>query len=212
MNTPVGILAFGSLITKPDREIEEALVGRKKGVLTPFRVEFARSSLKRRGAPTLVPVSKGGAPVLAQILILNVSEQEAMDRLWRRETNRVGKGGHYRHSDHPGPDTLIIDRHENFEGIPTVFSARFAATIKPLTAENLAELAIESARLKRGGRDGISYLMDAKANGIVTPLSEPYEREILRQTETRNLSEALRKVQSTRDRRSAVRSGYKRRV
>ena len=57
----------------------------------------------------------------------------------------------------------------------------------PLTAEHLAELAIESARRERGDRDGISYLMMMKQNGIATPLSEPYEQEILRRTETHNL-------------------------
>jgi hypothetical protein len=177
-----------------DWEIEEAIMGRKTDVLTPFRVEFARSSVKRGGAPTLVPVSEGGSPVRGQILVLNVSEQEAKDRLWRREINKVGYGGHYQHSDNPGPNTLIIDRHDNFECVPIVFSARFPATITPLTAEHLAELAIESARRERSGRDGISYLIDAIANGIVTPLSEPYEREILRRTDTPNLAEALRKI------------------
>jgi hypothetical protein len=129
-------------------------------------------------------------------LILNVSKQEAMDRLWRREIDKVGQGGHYRHNDHPGPNILIIDRHANFEGVSTVFSARLPATITPLTAEHLAELAIESAYKERSGRDGISYLIDTKANGTVTPLSGPYEREILRRAGTRNLPDALRKVRS----------------
>jgi hypothetical protein len=39
-----------------------------------------------------------------------------------------------------GPDTFIIDRHENLEGVVVVFSARFQATISPLTAEHLAGL------------------------------------------------------------------------
>jgi cation transport regulator ChaC len=103
----VGILAYGSLINKPDWEIEEAIVGRKTGVLTPFSVEFARESVKRSGAPTLVPVTVGGARVKAHILMLNISEQEAKDRLWRREINKVGQGGHYRHSTNPGPNTLL---------------------------------------------------------------------------------------------------------
>ena len=115
-------------------------------------------------------------------MMLNVSEQEAMDRLWRREIDKIGHGEHYHHSDYPGPNIFVIDRHQNFEGIRTVFSARFAATIIPLTTEHLAELAIESARQERTGRDGISYLIDANANGIVTPLSEPYERDILPRT------------------------------
>lgn len=85
MESSVGILAFGSLIANPGWEIEEAIVGRKTGVLTPFSVEFARESGKHSGAPTLVPVTVGGSPVKAHILMLNISEQDAKDRLWRRD-------------------------------------------------------------------------------------------------------------------------------
>lgn len=59
-----------------DWEIEGTIVDRKSGVMTPFAVEFARKSIKRGGAPTLVPVADGGSPVLAQILILSISEQD----------------------------------------------------------------------------------------------------------------------------------------
>jgi hypothetical protein len=190
----VGILAFGSLIDNPGAEIEAALVGRKLNVRTPFGVEFARSSNKRGGAPTLVPVEQGGAPVSGQILLMNVSEQEAKDRLWRREINRVGQGGHYTHHANPGLNTLIIDRYENYEQVSVVLAARFNATIVPLTAARLADLAIESARLERTGRDGIAYLIDAKRNGILTPLSEAYEQEILRRLEVVDLNQALRKI------------------
>ena len=103
MNPSIGILAFGSLIDNPGAEIEAALIGRKLNVRTPFAVEFARSSTSRKGAPTLVPVQQGGRSVLAQILLVNVPEQEAKDRLWRRETDRIGQGGHYAHSANPGP-------------------------------------------------------------------------------------------------------------
>ncbi|MGA8695819.1 MAG: hypothetical protein WB689_18640, partial [Xanthobacteraceae bacterium] len=192
----IGILAFGSLIDNPGEEIEAALVGRKLNVRTPFSVEFARSSIKRRGAPTLAPVQQGGGPVLAQILLVNVPEQEAKDRLWRRETNRIGQGGHYADPANPGPNTLVIDRYENFEAVEVVLAARFAATIVPLTAARLAELAIESARLERTGRDGITYLMDVKRNGITTRLSDAYEREILRRTQAQDLGEALQKIQA----------------
>jgi hypothetical protein len=51
MKASVGILAYGSLIDNPGREIEAALVGRKPNVRTPFGVEFGRSSIKRGGAP-----------------------------------------------------------------------------------------------------------------------------------------------------------------
>ena len=63
-----------------------------------------------------------------------------------------------------------------------------------LTAERLAELAIESARTERAGRAGITYLMDAKCNGIATPLSAAYEQEILRRTRTGDLAEALKSI------------------
>jgi hypothetical protein len=116
MEASLGILAFGSLIDSPGAEIEAALVGRKLQIRTPFGVEFARSSTKRGGAPTLVPLEQGGAPVLAQILLVNVSEQEAKDRLWRREINRVGQGGDYTGHSNPGANTLIIDRYENSKG------------------------------------------------------------------------------------------------
>jgi hypothetical protein len=107
---------------------------------------------------------------------VDLPEQEAKDRLWRRETDRVGKGGHYLEERSPGgSDTLIIDRYENVVDIAVVLAARFPANIAPLDAEVLATLAIESARQLDNGRDGISYLLDAKRNGIVTPLSAPYE-------------------------------------
>jgi hypothetical protein len=61
-------------------------------------------------------------------------------------------------------------------------------------AARLAELAIKSAHSQRPGRDGISYLIAAKRNGIVTPLSGAYEQEILRRTAARDLDEALRKA------------------
>jgi hypothetical protein len=58
----------------------------------------------------------------------------------------------------------------------------------------LARLAIESARQLDNGRDGISYLLRAKRNGIVTPLSGPYEQEILRGTQSSTLEDALKKI------------------
>jgi hypothetical protein len=196
MLQPIGILAFGSLIDNPGAEIEAVLVGRKTGVLTPFSVEFARKSTKRGGAPTLVPVESGGCPVKAQILLLDVIEQEAKDRLWRREIDKVGKGGHYVYRANPGPNTLIIDRYENLGGIAVVLAARFAVTIAPLTAEHLTDLAIASVASAQAGRDGITYLIDAKRNGIMTPLSSAYPKEILRRTETADLHEALVKLRS----------------
>ena len=194
MTPPLGILAFGSLIDRPGWEIEQAIIARKTGILTPFGIEFARTSRTRGGAPTLVPVDSGGGKVLAHILVVDLPEREAQDRLWRRETNRIGQGGHYVRPRNPGLDTLIIDRYENLAGVSVVLAARFPANITPLNAEVLANLAIKSAHELDDGRDGISYLLDAKRNGIVTPLSGPYEREILRRMKTASLEDALKKI------------------
>jgi hypothetical protein len=194
MTEKLGILAFGSLIDRPGWEIEEAIVARKSGIRAPFGIEFARTSRTRAGAPTLVPVDSGGGQVLAHILVVDLSEREAQDRLWRRETNRIGQGGQYIGRRNPGLDTLIIDRYDNLAGVAIVLAARFPANITPLNHEVLATLAIKSAQELDNGRDGISYLLDAKRNGIVTPLSSPYEHEILRRMKTTSLEDSLKKI------------------
>ena len=67
--TNVGILAYGSIVECPGDELEGA-VTRRLEVVTPFAVEFARSSRTRDSAPTLVPVSQGGGRVPALLLVL----------------------------------------------------------------------------------------------------------------------------------------------
>src|SRR5262245_2721976 len=66
----VGILAYGSLIEDPGQEIAAAKARIEPNVETPFKVEFARTSSTRAGAPTLVPVMTGGGHVPAQIIVL----------------------------------------------------------------------------------------------------------------------------------------------
>jgi len=184
----IGILAFGSLIDDPREQIEavEVKAERKRGVSTPFKVEFARSSATREGAPTLVPFETG-AVVAAEIIVVETSEQHAKDILWRRETGN--ETGHYRPRANPSINTLIIDTYA-LAGMPVVLAARFQPNIQNPTGALLARLAIASAKKLRDGKDGISYLMDAKRNGIVTPLSSGYEAEILRLTGADSLEAA----------------------
>jgi hypothetical protein len=87
-----GILAFGSLLDDPGGELRAHVVRRIESVETPFAVEFARSSRTRDGAPTLVPVPDGGAPVRAAVLVLDdaVDEDLARNLLYRRETRQLG--------------------------------------------------------------------------------------------------------------------------
>ena len=67
-------------------------------------------------------------------------------------------------------------------------------TIEEPTAEDLARHAIQSVKTADVGKDGISYLMSNLAAGVKTPLTSAYEVEILRQTQTESLDEALIKV------------------
>jgi len=71
-----------------------------------------------------------------------------------------------------------------------IFYARIPPNIDKPT-QRLAELAIESASKAKEGRDGISYLINAKCCGIMTLLFLEYEKEIFRQTGTKSLVEAL---------------------
>ena len=191
----VGILAYGSLIPNPGAEIGAVTVGRITGVETPFRVEFSRRSRVRDGAPTLVPVDRGGGKGSGVVIVLreSVTETAVRDMLYRRERNRVGSGDVYAYVDETNIDSAFLGRLDHFAGLRVVFHAALRANIEEPTPEMLARLAIDSAAAPSGAvaRDGISYLMAAKQSGIVTPLMADYEREILRQTGGRSLEKAL---------------------
>ena len=197
--TSIGILAYGSLIDDLGCEIEAVISRKLEGVQTPFRVEFARSSSKRGGAPTLVPVEQGGEHVKAVIMILQeqVSIDEAKDMLWRRETNQVCSSKSYKHSPNPGPNTVCIKELKQFHGIRIVLYTSIQPNIDEPTPRKLARLAIDSVgKTQRGQkRDGINYLINAKSNGITTPLTQEYEEEIKKQTGAKSLEEALEKLQ-----------------
>lgn len=194
----IGILGYGSLISDPGTEITNAYIDIIEDVMTPFHVEFARSSNGRGGAPTLVPVLDGGAQVKGQLFVMDLPEQEAADILYRRETNRVGEGRTYKRPKNIKDSDVLIERLTNFAGLDVVLYTKIAATIDPLTPNRLSDLAIESVDETKTdlGRDGITYLIDAKRHGIVTALSPAYEAEILRKTECECLDDALVKLQN----------------
>jgi hypothetical protein len=185
----VGILAFGSILDRPGEELGPATASRMNGVKTPFAVEFARSSRTRDGAPTLVPVDAGGAPIDASVLVLDrsISDEQARDMLYRRESGQVGEPTTYRRA----PATWIRELRD-FAGVDVCLYTALRPNIAPLTAARLAELAIQSAKAPSGRerRDGISYLQEQKRRGIKTPLMRLYEAEILRRTGARDLDHA----------------------
>ena len=132
---------------------------------------------------------------IAQILVLdrNISEQEAVDMLWRRETHQVGSGKKYERPDILRKNTILVERLVNFHSVAVVLYTKIDSNIKSLTPRKLAFIAIKSAKseLVFEGCDGVSYLIDAKNRGILTPLMPAYENEILREVGARNLQEAL---------------------
>jgi hypothetical protein len=195
----IGVLAYGSLIDDPGEELGVAIMSTIPEIRTPFPVEYARSSRSRGGAPTLVPVSTGGAEVKAVIHVLKdgISIEDAMNLVWRRETGKFDAHHRYRPST-AGPDKVQIRMLSAFHGVKTVLYTHIDANISKLTAESLARRAIASARDQtvKSGRDGISYLINAERHEILTPLTRDYKREILRLTESPDLPSALIRVRS----------------
>jgi hypothetical protein len=192
----LGILAFGSLVSDPGFELEKLIKFRLK-TLTPFPVEFGRYSKTRGGAPTLVK-HDAGAPVAAEILVLEdvVSFEEARDMLWRRERRREGSGEKYKEGT--SADSVLVREERNSPMVGSLLYTDFNLQGKELSpsAAKLAAQAVDSVKKAKIDEDGISYLRNAMAAGIRTPLTEAYQEAILEQTGARSLNEALRKVKS----------------
>lgn len=180
----IGILAYGSLINDPGEEIRELIINRIE-CITPFRVEFARSSKTRSGAPTLIPY-EDGEYINAQILVLNSNDVEYIKTLlWRRETHQITKKV-YKESNKESINKVKIIMLHDFKGIETVLYTSISSNID-VDIDILSTLAIKSI-------DGIKYLMDVKLNGIRTKLSSDYEKMILEKTNTNSLLEAFNKL------------------
>lgn len=147
----VGILAYGSLIEEPGKEIEPRIIRRINDIETPFPIEFARSSKSRGGAPTLIPI-ENGAQVIAVILVLeqSVSVSDAKDLIWRRETRNEDTNEKYSPPSNPGPNHVMVEEISSLGGIDNVLYTKIGSNIKLLTPEHLADLAICSARGKAG--------------------------------------------------------------
>ena len=198
--TRIAILAYGSLIEDPGRELQPLICEKIKDVETPFSIEFARSSSSRGGGPTLIPVVVGGAPVKGVLLVLDarVDRARAEDLLWRRETRNVSSEKHYCRPKMPNLNNVLVECVEDLAGIRTVLYTKIGGNIKKLTPEYLADLAVRSVRGGAGAKktDGISYLASVIRQGIKTPLLPDYEAAILRTTGASNLEEAHKMIRS----------------
>ena len=194
----IAILAFGSLIEDPGKELKPRIRERIDGIKTPFSIEFARSSRSRDGGPTLVPVSCGGSPVNAVLLALDpaIGLAEAKDLLWRRETRKESSGKPYVRPPDPGDDDVLVECLKDIHSFDVVLYTKIGPNIEVVTSDSLAELAIRSARRNAGAtrNDGISYLASVLRQGITTPLTPGYEAAILQKTGAGDLDEAHAKI------------------
>lgn len=144
---------------------------------------------------TLVP-HQNGSPVAAEILVLedDVTVQEAVDMLWRRETRKTGSGETYREG--ASPNSVLVRQWNDDPCVTTVLYTDFnaAGKISAPIASELAEHAIGSVETAKEGKDGITYLIEAIRSGIQTPLTSAYRSEILNRINAGSLEEALRKA------------------
>lgn len=192
----VGIFAYGSLIEDRGPELEEAITEWRHNIIGPFGIEFARTSITRGGGPTLVPYENGGPRPLGKVMVLNLTEQEAANRLWWRETRKIGTGEIYRAAKNITMNTVVVERLENFGGVDVCLYTSIASNIEDLTPQNLARLAIASVPKSAPNMDGVSYLLSAKTQKIRTALSDDYEAEILVQVGVETLVDAIKSLRA----------------
>jgi hypothetical protein len=192
----LSILGFGSLIYDPGPEIQEASLAVRPTV-SPFPVEYARQSIKRKGAPTLVRCADGGQ-VIGVLFVMRdeITEAEASTRLWRRETGKIGTGQVYTRPPVPLPTSFLVEHVQ--EGDDRILYSDFIDESKLTTPTGaaLTDMAIASVKDADPGMDGISYLMGAIEAGIVTPLTPEYVQAILHKTGEDSLEAALAKVKT----------------
>ena len=114
------------------------------------------------------------------ILVVNVSLQEAKNRLYRRECNEIGSKLIYAEPPKVGPNTVFIKTLTDLAGSDGPIYA-YRREYRAADSRGARCSSDQSARSRDDDRDGITYLINALKHGIRTTLSETYAAEILRQ-------------------------------
>lgn len=183
--SPVGnnlaIYGYGSLLVDAGPDLQPLIVERVPHP-SPRPVEYARLSRSRGNAPAVAFADVGGI-VTGQILVLDLPDTpETRDKvshsLWLRE----------------GRPPKAAIRTMSAGGFDTVFYVDLEPTIPNPTPKLLADFAIASvAKCVEAGTpqfNGLRYLRENLAIGVVTPLSRAYEEAILAKVRAKDLSEA----------------------
>jgi hypothetical protein len=114
--------------------------------------------------------------------------------LWRRETRKIGSNESY--VEGTAANSVLVREFHDDPCVSTVLYTDFtsAGKLEHPEAEDLARRAIQSVGDAEDGKDGITYLMGALAAGVETPLTQGYRDQVLEQTDTMSLQDALAKV------------------
>ena len=182
----IGVFGYGSLLTDPGKDIGDHEIARITQ-LSPWRIEYARCSRGRSGAPTLVIHDKG-QPVAGAILVLDLrSDPKGEKLLLVREWVRK------RECEPPLERIKVMA----LAGLSNVVYVDLSSNIPDdkLNADYLAGLAIKSV-VPEPERNGIRYLADNIARNIDTPLTDAYRAAILRLTGAKDLAEAEQKAKT----------------
>lgn len=137
---------------------------------------------------------RDGASVDAIILVVQLTVEEATHRLYRREIHNFDQARRYVEPAATAKNGVRVRALKDFQGVGTVLYTDIGVNIDRPSAIELARLAIKSVRTAKEekiGDNGITYLRNALANGIRTPLSDDYQRKLLELTGTSNLRDAL---------------------
>lgn len=197
----IGILAFGSLIDNPGKEIQNLEITRIK-CKTPFKVEFARISSSRNNAPTLIPILDNSKGKITDAVIIVINDKTdlrtAKSILWRRERHKIDEKHDYKEPKNPTSKNVLVKELNNFYGVEKVLYTCFLPQeeYNILTPEKLADFAINSILSEAGEKqkDGIRYLASIKNFGIETEYSAKYEEFLLMKTGSNSLYEAIKKM------------------
>ncbi|MGE5529654.1 MAG: hypothetical protein ACM3X6_11010 [Patescibacteria group bacterium] len=179
----LAVYGYGSLLVDAGSDLQPLIVERIPHP-SPRPVEYARLSRSRGNAPAAAFTDMGGI-VTGQILVLDLPDtEETRDKvshsLWLRE----------------GRPPRAAIRTMSAGPIKTVFYVDLEPNIPNPTPKLLADFAIASvARCMEMGapeRNGIRYLRETRAIGVITPLSDAYTETVLARLKASDLEEAER--------------------
>jgi hypothetical protein len=186
----LAVLAYGSLLAHPRDYLGSRMVKLMR-CNTPFPVEYAGRSEKRRGGgPTLVRW-QAGRPVVGGLIVLDKVDQQ-------RDLDEVREALALREGAKDGKSKCVRDDLEMF-GYRVVYSDfRPAIAEGELSAQVLGQYAVSSvaecAQLGYPFCNGIRYLAENIEWGIDTALTCDYRKQILEMTGCTGLHKAEAKL------------------